>query len=788
MKRWLIGVVVIALACGAIYFAMQRSIAKRHQARNGTGTSTSGPAARGSMASATAGPNGRQSTSNAGTPSPASGDPGSQSVEELSAKVQQAAKSANAADYVLAARERELTTLEAAFAFVRDDIDFESYSGILRGPDATFHARAGNAFDRAMLLAAILQSNKTPVRLVTGQLSRTQAELLFQRMFERSPVAMRSPTPGSLTARIFDRAHRDYDAIARALGSHFPAVSSPARDDVVKEIEQHAWVQAQRNGQWIDLDPSFRDSTVGRAYAPVQQQFDTPPPAWMQQVTIRVVAENLEGGTLKRTISLETTIPAYRLIDRPVYLLHHVYRPFNGQGGDLQFVFGNKDVQEPVLIVDGQRTVGGQIDFGAGASATGAAPANAVQSVANLFGAAPPAPANANARTFVAEWLEFELGFPDGHHETTRRVLADRAGTAWRAAANHDPSKLRDLARNKDGVIASQNLYNIWLSAGRHDLLAFTATAADLSTGIPARNPKAPTLVETLWPMAIRDFGWFIVSDHIVVPAINDIPGVRFYPDSPRIFIWGVGPDPGGNPNEVAVTSDLRRDGLRGVANDAAQSNALAQHKLWFGALEGALEHEIAVPPLAGASFVTTSSLTESGDLVALAAGSAVSAKDPETQAQLQAALAKGDTIVVPKQVLAGGVSGWWQVARQTGDVSPVLGGTLNGAAGETFGKKPINRQAEYQWRQPKNPGSPGGSGTANIKNPEDPIYKRGFKNPNLVCRELEALDMEGAEDRSTSGRVCEESTPAWVNTGVVVSEIVFFLVLAWEAWQWGQH
>ena len=83
----------------------------------------------------------------------------------------------------------------------------------------------------------------------------------------------------------------------------------------------------------------------------------------------------------------------------------------------------------------------------------------------------------------------------------------------------------------------------------------------------------------------------------------------------------------------------------------------MAQHKLWFGALEGALEHETSAPPedVSGATLVTTSSLAESGDLVALAPGSPVTAGDAETQARLQAALAGGDTLVVPKQVFSGG-------------------------------------------------------------------------------------------------------------------------------------
>jgi hypothetical protein len=691
-----------------------------------------------------------------------------ESPDEVSVKLQQAERSAVPADYILMVREQQLTTIDAAFAFVRDKIGFESYSGILRGADGTFHARAGNSLDRAMLLAAILQSNKIPVRLVTGQLPQPQADRLFARMFEPAASPASTPQPGTLTGRIFDRAHRDYSAMVAALGNRLPGVSVPSHDDVVKEIEQHAWVQAQRNGRWIDLDPSFSDSTVGQAYTAVQQSFDGPPAPWLQQVTMRVIEETVQGGALTQNVSLEKTMPAYQLVDKPVYLLHEVYQPFEGQGGALQFIFGNKDTQEPVLYINGHRTVGTPIDFGSGASAAGTAPPNAVQGAANAFGTPAPGPVNPNAKAFVAEWLEFEIAYPDGRKELTRRSLADRAGIAWRNAANHDPSTLHDLARNADGLIAPQNVHNIWFSAGKHDLLSFTATAQDVSTGIPAQNPQAPTFLEMIWPFAIRDMSWFIVSDHVVVPAINDTPGVRFYADSPRIFIWSVGPDPSKS-GDLVVTSDLRRDGLRGVANDATLVNVVAQHKLWFGALEGALEHEMSAPPegVPGATLVTTSSLAESGDLVALTPGSTVTASDPETQARLQAALAGGDTLVVPKQVFSGGIPGWWQVAHDTGDVHAILDQLNAGMLG------PIP--------------PPKGPGTVKVNNPDDPFYDRGFKNAQAACDELFAAPKvgESGERQATSGNVCKPSMPAWKMTAIAVGA-AGLLAAAYAAWHAG--
>jgi hypothetical protein len=239
----------------------------------------------------------------------------------------------------------------------------------------------------------------------------------------------------------------------------------------------------------------------------------------------------------------------------------------------------------------------------------------------------------------------------------------------------------------------------------------------------------------------MRGFGWFVASDHLIVPVLNDTPGLRFYADSPRIFVFGVAP--GSGTAALAMESDLRRDSLRALARDAAAQSAVAQHRLRFGALEGALEHEMTAAGDTGA-LATTSKLSESGDVTVFRPGStgSIAATDPETAARIRAAVDAGDTLIVPNRVLAGGVPGWWEITR-AGDAMPVLD-NLGGGRGGYGGGGPVKS---------KPPGLP---------KQGDPFSKT--KTKGTGGGELGEYAMEVAE--------AVNNLPVFAQVGLVVGEV----------------
>lgn len=668
--------------------------------------------------------------------------------------------------YDIAARARTLGAgAEPAFRFVRDQISFEAYPGVLRGAEGTYVTRAGNAFDRSLVLAELLRGKGVRTRFAMGRLPRPQAERLFGRIFEtprpleadavNAPLPSYSVDAAAFSARLRARALRDYAVIRKALGNTLPSRGSPSREDVLREIEQHIWVQAEVNGRWVDIDSAFADAVPGRTYATAERTVEVLPKEAYQRVTIRVISETLASGSLKTETALEFSTTAEELLDRQVFLTHTP-----GGGGGLAGAIagaatGGGDVWTPMLWVDGGVHLGKPIAFSEQAKPAerGRPPGGGL---GGLFGAGGALSAPSQ---FVAEWLQVELAFPDGRREVTQRALIDRAGMAWRQSGKPDAAALRPLARDADGLTAPRALNNIWFSAGRHNLSHYTGAlwqlaqwvkevalqGRDASKGAGAPSSTPPNFGEQVWPLAVTNFALLVQSDHAVVPALNDSALYRFYADSPRIMVVSIGLDGSGGRH---VQYDLRRDRLRGIARDASPEAGLVERKVWFGVLQGALEHEMAVEhAVAGgadsAKVISTSGLLADEGAVGLRPTDAARVSglfaSKETAARAARALAGGNVLVVSKPILRGGPLAWWHIAPD-GETRAVLGEDANGVEWPAPTKYPgsgglgdIDYPIPKDWVGNPNPpggGPTGGGGTGGGAIPQDPIPGGGARPP----------------------------------------------------------
>ncbi len=198
---------------------------------------------------------------------------------------------------------------KAAFAFVRDRIAFDPYPGVLRGAAGTLAARAGNAYDRALLLGALLDAMLVPHRYAFADLPDEAAAAVLARATQ--PPTAPLATPGiSLTTTIDPvalerRARRDYARLRSALGDAIDDTPSGVPQDAADAVRQHAWVQALVGSEWQDLDPTFPDAAAGSPIVPAASTADAMPAEALQGVDIRVVAGTLSDGVLSDQVVLD---------------------------------------------------------------------------------------------------------------------------------------------------------------------------------------------------------------------------------------------------------------------------------------------------------------------------------------------------------------------------------------------------------------------------------------------------------------------------------------------------
>ncbi len=137
---------------------------------------------------------------------------------------------------------------EAIFAFVRNEIGYESYRGSLRGSRGTLWSMAGNALDQASLLIALLRASGIPARYAQGTISDPLAKDLILSMFPNPTRVVGCPPTG----------------LPRA---------DPANDpQLLIETREHYWVELNIGGEFIAADPTFKTK---QNLAQLDQSFTT---------------------------------------------------------------------------------------------------------------------------------------------------------------------------------------------------------------------------------------------------------------------------------------------------------------------------------------------------------------------------------------------------------------------------------------------------------------------------------------------------------------------------------
>ena len=138
----------------------------------------------------------------------------------------------------------------AIFHFMRDQIRYEPYTGVLRGAVGTLLCRAGNSLDRSLLLAALLEKAGFTTQIASAQLTAEQAQILVNRLFEPVRSVPRSvPTLAELAPDL-----------ALAIG-----VDQPKLLRVAGEVQEYRDKQKKELVNYVDIETGFLSDLFSKA-------------------------------------------------------------------------------------------------------------------------------------------------------------------------------------------------------------------------------------------------------------------------------------------------------------------------------------------------------------------------------------------------------------------------------------------------------------------------------------------------------------------------------------------
>jgi len=356
--------------------------------------------------------------------------------------------------------------------FVRDEINFEQYPGLLRGAQGTLVSSAGNALDQALLLATMLNDAGFDARIVQGRLGIEQAQQLLSGIGRRAGVAGHlarnpqvwdarraelhdisgGPAPQHYApieeAPFYAATQLSTNELIQAMHDAGINLAEADTDALVAEARDYSWVESRLGpgDDWQAHHPAFGVPTE-LGVEPVETFGHQLPESLQHRLKIEVFIEQKLGDKLNTHRDAGPW-------ERPVANLHGVVLSYFNQPNtvDLQAIetgvgaaLNKAKLFIPVL--NGQLGTafdlnGSMIDIEAlGMDAFGAA--TLFQTVGDNAGDAANALSalgatgdneNEDLMALTGHWIEYTLVRPGGEETTHRRVLMDRLGETNRTA------------------------------------------------------------------------------------------------------------------------------------------------------------------------------------------------------------------------------------------------------------------------------------------------------------------------------------------------------------------
>ncbi len=565
------------------------------------------------------------------------------------------------------------------FAFVRDTIRNEVYSGSLRGARGALFQGAANSLDKSSLLIAMLRASGFPARYVQGTLDDSSAKLVILSMFPPALNLIGYIAAGAETA-------------------------DPASDpELLFHAKQHTWVEFDPNqGGFQALDPSFSNAQPGNTFAPSSTSFSVVPDSQRHRVTLRVKAEttipSLLGGSFggEATV-LEASFSSVELVGRPIHLQHQV----EGSQAPVPTISYTSFNYSPYLIFD--RTDGATED-------DELIRGTDYQEVITSF------PFGSQILTGV--FLDIDTTAPDGLVTTTRKTVLDRIGFDIRQHGG-TPS----IGGDGQAALNAFDVTTVYVSTGgvpeglslrraeataktQSDILSskpqLDALLASNPTSLSPEQQAFATKVRELQIEALRQLTTFIGEQFLSISstlnkAVEASTYSRIYADSPRLIVITQRVKIENNQGSSETKIDLLKDGARIVLAKGQSSDARLAAGMQRGIAENIAETSaMEIPGLPSPVSTNTILLAAKAQNIPMATLSMTNAPlleelplSAQAKARISQALATGKLVLVPSAMVSmNGVQtvGWYETDGQTGETIGVLEDGSHGSGSIEWG------------------------------------------------------------------------------------------------------
>ena len=598
------------------------------------------------------------------------------------------------------------------FAFVRDQVTFEPYVGALRGADGTLQARAGNALDQSLLLAALLQEAGYRTRIAAGSLSDLGIERVLAEFSNTEPGRLEEPWTEAQWQSYLARLGATGEHVPMALAQHETALDEasigfwervdfhqalldrvmPVADrtnapDLQAEARRHYWVRyLDQSGAWIDLDPTVPGLVFGASEAEFETEHDQVPEALWHRLTLTSTVFVADADdAIEEHVVLEHSLRIADLVGRGIVFRNLPDREAAPSAENLLSWIEGITEFTATLTVGGTMIPGKTFDLDGNVYDAPAGVADRVRKsvedalggamgVLDMIGSDPPAPSDSDGRRLVGQRITYSLLLPtlagsEPSVTTTSRDIVsphrveqwDPAGPRLAVAKHERSSMIAGLLTRVEIAPVVGRLSLAFLAASEIDsmranrgLLASIIEAAR-SGSVPAQLGEGAKRGDT--PFAA--LGLAIETQGLLATLLaNRFPNVILYRPEAALIAYETGYRLAGGEVMGRRGYDIIHSRMRAVAR--SDGGAVAEVARLAGVVETLLESELLRPladvplpnPL-GAPEIFEAAVEQNIELALLAPGMAdavlVALAIPESvKADIAGDLARGYAVIVP--------------------------------------------------------------------------------------------------------------------------------------------